>query len=267
MYKWCEILVPTALFVFFIVNNWSTSSLLSNFFSIIGQISWSSVSGTSFISWVSQYLLFSPGSACTNKGLRSKSSKFGDALLTCIKRSVLPIISFKDLNPNSDKISLTSVAIKVNKFTILSGVPVNFSLNFSSCVHTPTGHVLEWHCLTIIHPIATNAVVATPYSSAPIIAAITTSLPVLIPPSVLKVTWCLKLLRVKTWFASVNPISHGIPTYFTLVCGVAPVPPLWPEIKIISALAFATPAAIVPTPDEATSFTPILAWGLICFKS
>ena len=34
--------------------------------------------------------------------------------------------------------------------------------------------------------------------TAPIIAAITTSLPVLIPPSVLKVTLCLKLLRVKT---------------------------------------------------------------------
>ena len=39
------------------------------------------------------------------------------------------------------------------------------------------------------------------------------------------------------------------------------------EIKIISALALATPAAIVPTPEEATSFTPILALGLICFKS
>ena len=118
-----------------------------------------------------------------------------------------------------------------------------------------------------MHPIATKAVVATPYSSAPIIAAITTSLPVLIPPSVLKVTVCLKLLRVKTWLASVKPISHGIPTYFTLVCGVAPVPPLCPEIKIISALALATPAAIVPIPDDATNFTPTLALGFICFKS
>ena len=41
--------------------------------------------------------------------------------------------------------------------------------------------------------------------------------PVLIPPSVLSVTVCLKLFRVKTWFASVNPISQGIPTYLTLV--------------------------------------------------
>ena len=118
-----------------------------------------------------------------------------------------------------------------------------------------------------MQPIATKAVVATPYSSAPIIAAITTSLPVLIPPSVLKVTLCLRLFKVKTWLASVKPISHGIPTYLTLVWGVAPVPPLCPDIKIISALALATPAAIVPTPEEATSFTPILALGLICFKS
>ena len=58
-----------------------------------------------------------------------------------------------------------------------------------------------------------------------------------------------------------------MPTYFTLVCGVAPVPPLCPEIKIISALAFATPAAMVPTPDDATNLTPIRAFGLICFKS
>ena len=157
--------------------------------------------------------------------------------------------------------------MNLNKLTTFSGVPENFSLSFSSWVQTPTGHVFEWHCLTIIHPIATKAVVATPYSSAPIMAAITTSLPVLIPPSVLRVTLCLKLFKVKTWLASVKPISQGIPTYLTLVCGVAPVPPLCPEIKIISALALATPAAIVPIPDDATNFTPTLAFGLACLRS
>ena len=45
------------------------------------------------------------------------------------------------------------------------------------------------------------------------------------------------------------------------------MPPLCPDIKIISAFAFATPAAIVPTPEDATSFTPIRALGFICFKS
>ena len=211
--------------------------------------------------------MFLPGSALTNKGLRSRSSRLGEPLLICLSKSVLPIISLSVLNPNSASISLTSSEINLNKFTTLSGVPINFFLNSSSCVQTPTGHVFEWHCLTIMQPIATNAVVATPNSSAPIIAAMTTSLPVLIPPSVLNVTWCLKLFKVKTWFASVNPISHGIPTYLTLVCGVAPVPPLWPDISIISAFALATPAAIVPIPEDATSFTPTLAFGLICFRS
>jgi hypothetical protein len=36
---------------------------------------------------------------------------------------------------------------------------------------------------------------------------------------------------------------------------------------MISAFALATPAAIVPTPDEATSLTPILAFGFICLRS
>ena len=98
-------------------------------------------------------------------------------------------------------------------------------------------------------------------------AAITTSLPVLSPPSVFRVTLCLKLFRVKIWFASVKPISQGIPAYLILVCGLAPVPPECPEIKIISAFAFATPAAIVPIPVEATNLTLTLAFGLICFKS
>ena len=43
-----------------------------------------------------------------------------------------PIISFNDLKPKLAKISLTSSAIKVNKLTTFSGVPVNFSLSFSS---------------------------------------------------------------------------------------------------------------------------------------
>ena len=58
-----------------------------------------------------------------------------------------------------------------------------------------------------------------------------------------------------------------MPAYFILVCGLAPVPPEWPEINIMSALAFATPAAIVPIPVEATSLTLTLALGFICFKS
>ena len=101
------------------------------------------------------------------------------------------MISFKLLNPSEARISLTSIATKLKKFTTFSGVPVNLSLNFLSWEQTPTGHVLEWHCLTMIQPIAIKDEVPIPNSSAPIMAAMTTSLPVFIPPSVLKVTLCL----------------------------------------------------------------------------
>ena len=58
-----------------------------------------------------------------------------------------------------------------------------------------------------------------------------------------------------------------MPAYFTDVCGEAPVPPEWPEIRIASALAFATPAAIVPMPLRLTSFTQTVALVLICLRS
>ena len=45
------------------------------------------------------------------------------------------------------------------------------------------------------------------------------------------------------------------------------MPPEWPEIRIASALALATPAAMVPMPERETSFTQTVASGLICFRS
>ena len=62
-------------------------------------------------------------------------------------------------------------------------------------------------------------------------------------------------------------MSVGLFTLASLVCGLAPVPPLWPEIRIVSAFALATPAAMVPTPASATSFTQTLARGLTCLRS
>ncbi len=62
---------------------------------------------------------------------------------------------------------------------------------------------------------AINEVVAIPKSSAPIIAAITTSLPVLIPPSVLKITSCLKPFNVTTlnWESMCTTnVSYNTPT-------------------------------------------------------
>jgi len=78
----------------------------------------------------------------------------------------------------------TSSAMKLNRFITFSGVPSNFLRSASSCVQTPTGHVLLWHCRTMMQPIATRDAVPMPNSSAPSMAAITTSRPVLMPPSV-----------------------------------------------------------------------------------
>ena len=99
------------------------------------------MSGTSFICLSLQYLKFSPGSAWTNKGFKSRSSKLDAPLLTWDNKSVLPMISFTDLNPREASISLTSVATKVNKLTTFSGVPLNFSLKALSWLQTPTGQV------------------------------------------------------------------------------------------------------------------------------
>ena len=51
------------------------------------------------------------------------------------------------------------------------------------------------------------------------------------------------------------------------LAGEAPVPPSAPEMTIRSALALATPAAMVPTPLSETSLTLISARGLTFFRS
>src|SRR3546814_8347780 len=74
-------------------------------------------------------------------------------------------------------------------------------------------------------------------------------------------------LGVNTLWTSLSPVSPGVAAYVMLVCGDAPVPPLWPETRMTSACAFATPAATVPIPAWLTSFTQTRARGLICFRS
>ena len=157
--------------------------------------------------------------------------------------------------------------MKLKRLTTFSGLPSNLARSLGSCVHTPTGQVLEWHCRTMMQPMAISEAVPMPYSSAPSMAAITTSRPVLMPPSVRSSTFSRSRLRVSTWWVSDRPISQGMPAYLMLVCGLAPVPPLWPDTRMTSALALATPAAMVPMPERATSFTVTRASGLICLRS
>ena len=68
-------------------------------------------------------------------------------------------------------------------------------------------------------------------------------------------------------WVSDSPSSQGLPARMIDDSGDAPVPPESPEMTIRSARAFATPAATVPTPASATSFTETAAFGLIAFRS
>ena len=74
------------------------------------------------------------------------------------------------------------------KLTTYSGLPANLLRSSGFCVATPTGHVSRLHTLIITQPIVTSGAVANPNSSAPSIAAIATSLPLINLPSVSIIT-------------------------------------------------------------------------------
>ena len=106
-----------------------------------------------------------------------------------------------------------------------------------------------------------------PNSSAPRSAAIATSRPVLSWPSVCTRMRPRRSFRTSVCCVSASPISHGMPACLMLESGEAPVPPSCPLMSTWSACAFDTPAATVPTPTSATSFTEIRALGLTFFRS
>ena len=139
--------------------------------------------------------------------------------------------------------------------TTWSGSPVNFARSFGSCVATPTGQVLRWQARIMMQPSTTSGAVAKPNSSAPSSAPMTTSRPVLSCPSTSTTMRERRSFITSTWCVSARPSSQGMPACLMDVSGEAPVPPSCPEMSTTSACAFATPAAIVPTPTSATSFT------------
>ena len=95
----------------------------------------------------------------------------------------------------------------------------------------------------------------------------TTSRPVLSCPSVSTTMRLRRLFSTSVWCASASPSSQGSPECAIEVCGAAPVPPSHPLISTTSACALDTPAAIVPTPTSATSFTLMRALRLAFFRS
>ena len=113
----------------------------------------------------------------------------------------------------------------------------------------------------MMQPLAISGAVEKPISSAPSIAAIATSRPVFSWPSVCTQMRERRSLRSSVCWVSARPISQGMPLAKIDESGEAPVPPSCPEISTWSLLAFATPAATVPTPTSATSLTEIRAVG------
>ncbi len=155
-------------------------------------------------------------------------------------------------------------ATKRIKFTTYSGFPVKCFLSLGFCVATPTGQVSRLHTRIITQPMVISGAVANPNSSAPRIAAIAMSRPLISLPSVSRRTRSLSPFWSKVWCVSASPSSHGRPALWIELLGAAPVPPSYPEIRISPAPAFATPAATVPTPASDTNFTEIRA-SLLAF--
>ena len=163
--------------------------------------------------------------------------------------------------PSDAMMLRSSSATKKKKRTTCSGVPAKRLTSSGSCVAMPTGHVFRWQARIMMQPVATSGAVEKPNSSAPSIAAIATSRPVLSWPSVCTTIRERRPLRSSVCWVSASPISHGTPADWIDDSGDAPVPPSWPAMSTWSAFAFATPAATVPTPTSATSFTLTDACG------
>ena len=132
----------------------------------------------------------------------------------------------------------------------------------------PTGHVLRWHFRIITQPLATSGAVAKPNSSAPEQRGERHVAPGLELPVDLEAHPLAQPVQRRAPGASRRgPSSHGVPACWIDESGDAPVPPSCPAMWIESACAFATPAAIVPTPASLTSFTLTRARELTHFRS
>ena len=163
--------------------------------------------------------------------------------------------------------SRRSCAIKRMKLMTYSGLPRNRFLSSGFWVATPTGQVSRLQTRIMTQPMVTSGAVAKPNSSAPSIAAMATSSPVISLPSVSMRTRPRRPFMIRVWCVSASPSSQGSPALWIELLGAAPVPPSYPEIRITWAPALATPAATVPTPASETSFTEIRASRLEFFKS
>ncbi len=175
--------------------------------------------------------------------------------------------SSSERRPRAARCSRTSSAMYSKKVSTNSGLPLNFWRRAGVWVAMPTGQVSRWQTRIMMQPDTTSGAVAKPYSSAPSSAPTTTSRPVFSCPSTCTTMRSRSPLTNSVCCVSARPISQGMPACLSDVSGAAPVPPSWPEISTTSECALATPAATVPTPTSATSFTCTRAAGFDDLRS
>ena len=182
-------------------------------------------------------------------------------------RSVRPTSSSTVRTPSFAIYSRSSWAIKRIKFITYSGLPLNRLRSSGFWVQMPMGQVSRLQTRIITQPMATSGPVPKPNSSAPSMAAMATSRPLISLLSASMRTRLRRPFKIRLWCASAMPSSQGRPALWMELRGAAPVPPSKPEIKMTSAPALATPAAMVPTPASLTSLTLMAALRLEHFRS
>ena len=175
--------------------------------------------------------------------------------------------SSSERKPNDANPSRTSAATNNRYAATPSGVPANLARRWGRWVAMPVEQVSRWQARSMMQPSAIIAAVPKLNSSAPSRAAISTSRPVMNPPSTRTRTRSRKPFSINERWVSARPSSHGMPACLMEERGEAPVPPLLPLIWTTSANALTTPAAMVPTPSDATNFTLTSAKALTCFRS
>ena len=143
--------------------------------------------------------------------ISDRSTFLSSAPLPAYNRSERPTSSSTVLTPSFDIYSRSSSAINFIKLITYSGLPLNLLRSSGFCVAIPTGQVSRLHTLIITQPIVTSGAVAKPNSSAPSIAAIATSRPVISLPSVSRITLLRRSFLINVWCVSARPSSQGSP--------------------------------------------------------
>ena len=143
--------------------------------------------------------------------IRDRSTLYSSASLPALIRSVLPTSSSTVRTPSFAIYSRSSCAANRMKFITYSGLPLNRFRSSGFCVATPTGQVSRLHTRIMTQPIVTSGAVANPNSSAPRIAAIAISRPVISLPSVSRITLLRRSFIISVWCVSARPSSQGSP--------------------------------------------------------